>query len=341
VKKVRLGKTGLMVSRTGVGGIPIQRPSLDEAIKVMRRALDLGINFIDTARGYGESEERIGKAIAGRRKDVIIATKGGGNREQTLSSIEESLRRLGTDYIDLWQFHGINSFDYFEEILGHGGGMEGARRAKEQGKILHIAFSSHSLEVALKATASGFFEAVQFPLNFVSDEAAAELVTLARKEDAGFIAMKPFAGGHIHDGNLAMTYLMQFDNVVPDPGVEKIHEVEQIVDIVNKGPRALGQEERREIERIRTMLGSKFCHQCGYCMPCPNGVDISMVMIMQPMWRMWPEPLFRDPEWWYCKAVRTGNNCQKCGECEPKCPYKLDIRQMIDESLAFLAKVGG
>jgi aryl-alcohol dehydrogenase-like predicted oxidoreductase len=117
MKSVRLGKTNLLVSRVGIGGIAIQRPPEEEAIKVIQRALDLGVNFIDTAIGYGDSEVRIGKAILDRRGQVYIATKGGGDKVGTTRCIENSLRRLNTDYIDLWQFHGVNSFDYYEKII--------------------------------------------------------------------------------------------------------------------------------------------------------------------------------------------------------------------------------
>lgn len=338
MQTVKLGKTGLEVSRVGVGGIPITRPSEDEAVKVMQRALDLGINFIDTARGYGISERRIGKAIAGRREEVILATKGGGNKEYTLKCIEESLKQLNTDYIDLWQFHGVNTFEELDEILGPGGGMEGAREALEAGKIRHIGMSSHSLKVALKAVPSGNFETIQFPLNFVSDEAAAELVPLARECDVGFIAMKPFAGGRLTKARLALKYLLQFDSVVPDPGIEKVEEIEEIVDIVNNEPWILTPEDLREIEDTRQRVGTRFCHQCEYCMPCPQGVHICGVMYLQILWELWPPDWFFS--WRYVQySVESAQNCIECGECEKKCPYNLPIREMIKENIAFYESI--
>ena len=118
MKTVRLGKTGLEVSRIGMGGIPLTRPSIDEAVEVIQRALDLGVNFIDTSPGYKDSEERIGKAIAGRRDQVILATKTGWDKSTALKRLERSLKRLNTDYIDLWQFHGVNTFEFYESVSG-------------------------------------------------------------------------------------------------------------------------------------------------------------------------------------------------------------------------------
>jgi aryl-alcohol dehydrogenase-like predicted oxidoreductase len=161
MKTVRLGKTGLEVSRVGMGGIPIQRPPLDEAVRVIQRALDLGVNFIDTAYSYGAgmSEERIGKAIAGRREQVILATKGGWRDKATvMEHIERSRQRLKTDYIDLWQLHGVNSLEGYEGVLKPGGALEGAQEALKAGTIRHIGLSSHSPDVARAAIASGFLK---------------------------------------------------------------------------------------------------------------------------------------------------------------------------------------
>jgi predicted aldo/keto reductase-like oxidoreductase len=340
MKSVRLGRTGLQVSRIGFGGIPIQRPTEPEAIRIVRRCYEWGVTIFDTANGYSTSEERIGKALAGQRDRVIIATKTPArDRATALEHLELSLRRLNVEVIDLWQLHNVSTFEVYEQLLGPGGALEAARQALEAGKIRHIGLSSHSLDVALKAVVSGHFETIQFPLNFVSDEAASELVPLAREHDVGFIAMKPFAGGNLRDANLAIKYLLQFENVVPDPGVEMVEQIEEIVAIVNSGSWALTPQEWQKMVGIRTELGTRFCRQCGYCMPCPQQVNISSVMITQIMWKLWPRELFRDPNWWFSKAVETGRNCVECGECEEKCPYQLPIRTTIVENIAFLESV--
>ena len=333
MKTVRLGKTGLEVSRIGMGGIPILRPPMDEAVKVIQRCLDLGINFIDTSVVYGTSEERIGKAIAGRRDQVIIATKtfiqGKWDKAAAMEQLEQSLKHLNTDYIDLWQFHNISTFEDFEKVVGLGGAMEAAQEALKVGKIRHIGISSHSLDVALKAVFSGYLETIQFPFNFVNNDAADRLVPLAKKHDVGFIAMKTFAGGQIKDANLAIKYLLQFDNVVPDPGIQKVEDIEEIVDIVN-GPWELTPQERQKIEDIRAKLGTKFCQWCEYCMPCPQGVNIPWLMNARTIGSYGEG--FRSK---VAETVESGKNCVQCGECEEKCPYHLPIREMIVENIEF------
>lgn len=334
MKKVRLGKSELMVSRVGMGGIPITRPPLDEAIKIVNKALDLGVNLIDTAIGYSTSEERIGQAIEDRREEVILTTKTWANtKNQALEQLETSLKRVRTDYLDLWQFHGINNMEKYNEIMGEGGAYEAALDALDAGRVRHIGFSSHSLEVALKLVPSGAFEVVQFPFNFISREPAEELIPQAKKHDVGFIAMKPFAGGMIKDANLAIKYVLQYDNVVPDPGIEKISDITEIVEIVN-GSLELSDEERAEIESIYEKTGNRFCRQCEYCGPCPNGVIIHGLMYLQHLYELWPPERFFT--WRYVlDSIESGKNCTECGLCEPKCPYNLPIRDMIKEKMAY------
>jgi predicted aldo/keto reductase-like oxidoreductase len=336
MRTVRLGRTGLEVSRVGIGGIPLTRPAEADAIAVVQRALELGVNFIDTAIGYRDSEVRIGRALAAsaiRRDQVVLATKGG-----IAQHIAWSLQRLGTDHIDLWQFHGINSLERLAEVLRPGGVLKEVQEAKQAGKIRHIGFSSHSLKVAREAVASGCFETVQFPLNFISAEAAEELVPLARACDVGFIAMKPFAGGRIRDAKLAIKYLLQFDSVVPDPGIERVEEIEEIVGIVNSGAWQLTPTEQQAMAEIRDRVGNRFCRQCEYCLPCPQGVHIPGVMYLPILWELWPADWFFS--WGYVNhAVESARNCLQCGECEEKCPYQLPIREMIAENLAFYERV--
>jgi predicted aldo/keto reductase-like oxidoreductase len=336
VKTTRLGKTGLHVSRIGFGGIPIQRLTEAEAIRVVQRCLDLGVTFLDTATGYSTSEERIGKALAAsdrRREQFVLATKTPArDRATAVQHLEKSLKRLQVEAIDLWQFHNVSTFEDLDQVLAPDGAMEAAQQAVQAGKVRHVGISSHSMDVALKAVTLGCFETIQFPFNFVTSEPADSLLPLARQHDVGFIAMKPMGGGLLSDANLCIKYLLQFDGVVPDPGIQRVEEIEEIAAIV-AGPWELTADERQAMERIRAEVGTRFCRRCGYCEPCPQGVNISTVMNVQSFWQRMPAEKLTTG--WLAEAVECARECIECGECEEKCPYHLPIQTMIAENIEF------
>ncbi|MCW4011769.1 MAG: aldo/keto reductase [Candidatus Bathyarchaeota archaeon] len=332
MEKIRLGKSGLNVTRVVMGGIPIQRPSMDDAKKVINRALDLGINLIDTSIGYGDSEIRIGEAVKDRRDEVYLATKGRWqSKEIVKESIDASLKRLQTDYIDLWQMHNIRDPEAFQQVIAPGGSMEAAKEALESGKIHHLGFSTHHEGVAMMGVESGLFETVQFPFNFIAREANNRLIQCAKDNDVGFIGMKPFAGGNITDARLAIGYVLQFDNVVPDPGIERAEEIEQIVELVESGIE-LQQEDQDLMDKIKEELGNRFCRQCMYCMPCPQGVEIWLLTYMKNLFRLWPKQKVIDV---FGDRANTAELCIQCGECETRCPYDLPIRELIQENYEY------
>ncbi|MFC2043887.1 aldo/keto reductase [Chloroflexota bacterium] len=326
MNKIRLGKSGLIVTRMGFGGIPIQRLSEEDAISVVRRCLDHGINFIDTAPAYTTSEERIGKAISGRRESLILATKSHSRQAEPIrENLELSLKRLRVESIDLYQFHGVNNFDAYEQVLRLFDVFEEARRA---GKIKHIGITSHQPDVAKEAVKSGKFETLMFQFNFINREAAEQLLPLCRENDVGFIAMKPLAGGMLENTPLAIKYLLQFPDAVPIVGVQTLSEIDEIMAVVN-GPWELTNAERDEMERLRTELGDRFCRRCDYCQPCSQGIPISMVNILPAILKSnHPEKVFAGQ---FTTGLEKAVLCEKCGECEPRCPYNLPIREMVEE----------
>ncbi|MFC2099258.1 aldo/keto reductase [Candidatus Bipolaricaulota bacterium] len=335
---VRLGRTELHVSRVGLGGIPLQRPAEDVAVATIRHCHGLGINFIDTSIAYGTSEARIGKAIEPFRDEIVVATKSGwrGGRDSALECLENSLTALRTPRIDLWQFHNVGTMEGYEGLFEPGGAMEAAEEALSSGKVLHVGLTSHSLDVAKEATASGHFETIQYPFNFVTKEPEAEQLPLVRQHDVGFIAMKPFGGGLLGPARLAIKYLLQFDEAVPDPGIETIEQADEIAALVNAPSHELSDSEWAEIEEIRGRLGSRFCRQCGYCQPCPQGIQISLVMITGVMWNDWPREKFIE---WMTDAVDGARTCIECGDCETRCPYGLEIRETLKAQVAFYDRV--
>jgi len=331
VEKIRLGRTDLMVSKLGFGGIPIQRVSEDEAVAVVRRCLELGITFIDTANNYTTSEERIGKAISGQRQELIIATKTASRtREGVESHLKLSLKQLGVGYIDLYQFHNVSDSDTLNTILAPHGPMAAVEEAKRAGLVKHIGVTSHLIDAAKELVKSDRFETIMFPLNFIACEAADELLPLAREHDVGFIAMKPLAGGMLDNVTIAFKYLLQFPDVVSIPGIQKIHEIEEIVQVV-KETQTMTEAEQREMEQLIQELGKTFCRRCDYCQPCPEEIPISLVMAAPSFAkRMPPDRIFSGP---IAEAIEKVAACTQCGECEEKCPYNLPIREMIVEQV--------
>ena len=334
MERMRLGKTGMMVSKLGFGGIPIQRLTQDDAVAVIKRCLDLGITYLDTANAYTTSEECIGKAIAGRnRKDIIIATKTGArDRAGAEKHLQLSLKHLGTDYIDLYQFHNIADKDSFNKVMAPGGAMEVFQEAKKAGVIKHIGVTSHSLDMAKEMVVSDIFETILFPFNFITDEAERELLPLCREHDVAFICMKPLAGGMLDNATICFKYLFNFPDVIAIPGIEKISEIEEIVGILNR-PYKMTKAEEQEMQRLRDELGSSFCHRCDYCRPCTNDIQISTVMIAPSFFkRQPPERFFTGGT---AEAVLKAADCTECGECETRCPYHLHIIDTLSERVVW------
>ena len=336
MKKVRLGKTGLQVSRVGMGGIPILLPPFDTSIKVIERALELGINLIDTSVYYDESEIRIGKAIQERREEIIVVTKcSWRSAKATQNALKKSLKQLNTDYIDLWLFHNVSTEDAYKTTIRPNESLKIAQDALESGKVHHLGLSTHSLAIAQKAVTSEIFEAILFPFNFVTNHAEEHLVNLAKTHDVGFLAMKPFAGGQLADADLAIKYLLQFDTVVPVPGIETTENIEEIVRVV-EGSWELTAKDWQRIDTIRTQQGSKLCMWCEYCKPCPKDINIPWVMNIESMWILWGKAGFPGR---MLKHIEKGKECDQCGECEDKCPYHLNIRETLKEQLTYYDEV--
>lgn len=329
MRKVRLGKTGLMVTQLGFGGIPIQRLNEKDAVAVVTKCLDLGINFIDTANAYSTSEERIGKAIAGRKEGLILATKSTSrSREGIIKNLDQSLKMLGVDCIDLYQFHNVSDAKSLEIVLDPQGPREELEKAKKAGKIKHIGVTCHQIDTAKKAVASDKFETVMFPFNFVASEAMDELIPLARAHDVGFITMKPLAGGMISNARIAFKYLFQFPDIVSIPGIEKVEEIEEIAGLLSRQPH-LTAGDKREMEQLKQQLGARFCHRCDYCQPCKQGIAISTVMIFPSLAARLPDHQIYSGFWG--SLVEKASECSLCGECEERCPYHLPVREMLDE----------
>ena len=329
MRKVLLGKSGLEVSKIGFGGIPITRIGENEAVNVIRRAIDLGINWLDTARGYSDSEEKIGKAIKGLpRESIRIFSKAPGKTPEELKEqVETSLEKLDCGYIDMYQFHAVKSPVVWEEMKKNGT-VDLLKEIKSQGTIRHIGASAHNAAAALAVLDEEFVEVLQWPFNFIMEELGLEILEKCRTKKTGFIAMKPFGGGEINNARLCILFLMQYPDVAPDPGMMSIEQVEEVVGLANL-PGELSCEDRARIEKVRNELGTRFCRMCEYCLPCEHGVDIPNLMRIDSIIKRVPVETFAG---WLKKSAESVTNCVECGECEGKCPYDLSIMQQIKQA---------
>jgi predicted aldo/keto reductase-like oxidoreductase len=331
MKIVMLGDTGLAVSEIGFGGIPIIPLSMKDGAAVVRHCYEMGITFFDTANVYRDSEKKVGQALCDVRDRVVIATKTLGRDAETAEKhIRLSLENLKTDRIDIYQLHNVSNEDTLGRVLAPGGAYRAAEKAKEEGTIRFIGFSSHNVKFAAGVCRRGLFSTVQVPFNFIETEAVDELLTVAAEMGMGVIGMKPLGGGLLQRADLCFKFLQRYPGIVPIPGVVSKEEMDEIVSLV-RSREPLTEVDLADMEKIRTDLGTRFCHRCGYCLPCENGVRIPEALGFKSILKRFQGEtalkFSRD-------AVKSAENCDQCGACIERCPYELPIPEMLEENLA-------
>ena len=336
MEKIRLGRTGLMVSRSGFGAIPIQRIAEEKSTALLRRAYEAGINFFDTAHGYSDSEEKIGAALSDVRKNVILATKTPASDRKTLfEQLELSLKRLKTDYIDLYQLHNPKAVAQPGDQAGL---YDALLEAKRKGMIRFIGITNHRLPVAREAVDSGHYDTLQFPLSSLSSDADVDLMNAAKAADVGFIAMKGMAGGLLTNARSTFAFLRSLDHAVPIWGIERMEELEEFIEL-EKNPPALDAAMMKIIEADRAELSGTFCRGCGYCMPCPAGIEINVSARLMFLIKRSRFEQYLTPEWQ--EKMGRIEGCIACGQCAERCPYELDppamLKKQLKEYRAFLA----
>ena len=327
MKNVRLGKTGIITDKNGFGALPIQRISVEEAVKLVKKAYNAGFTFFDTARAYTDSEIKLGEAFDGIRDKVFIASKTQAqNGEDLKKDLDTTLKNLRCEYLDLYQFHN----PAFCPKPGDGTGLyEAAEEAKKAGKIRHIGITNHRLAVAKEAIESGLYETLQFPFSYLSGEQEIELVNMCKEADMGFIAMKALAGGLINNSAAAYAFLVRFDNVLPIWGVQRESELDEFISYIGNPP-VMTDELSAVIEKDRQELSGEFCRGCGYCMPCPVGIEINNCARMSLMIRRAPSEAQLTPE--MQAKMKKIEDCLHCGQCKEKCPYGLDTPTLLEKN---------
>ena len=327
MSQVTLGMTGITVNKNGFGALPVQRVSMEEAGKLLRKAFENGITFFDTARAYTDSEAKIGYALSDVRDQIYIATKTAAETADDFwRDLETSLSVLKTEYIDIYQFHNPS----FCPKPGDGTGLyEAMLEAKSQGKIRHIGITNHRLSVAQEAIDSGLYEILQFPFCYLASEKDLAIVEACKEKQIGFIAMKALSGGMITDSAAAYAYLDQFDHVLPIWGVQREKELDEFIGYV-KNPPVMTKEIEALIAHDRKELAGNFCRGCGYCMPCPVGIKINNCARMSLMIRRSPSEAQLTQE--VQEKMKQIENCLHCGRCSSKCPYNLDTPKLLEEN---------
>lgn len=355
MKKRRLGRTELNVSVIGFGGIPIIKASMKEASKMIRRAFDLGINYFDTARAYGDSEEKFGAALKDVRDKCVIATKTHQRTREEAARVglKQSLRNLKTDRIDIVQLHGIDDEKTLEKAMSPEGSLAAVKKARSQGKIDFIGISGHSPYILAKAIKTGEFDTVLVPLNPLFREATEELIPLAKKLGVGVVIMKPFGGidqefvqyqrgrwisvktefdrifgiGADKTRRL-LRFVLAHDVSTTIPGFSSIGEVEGAARVGNEFEGLT--EEEKKIYKFGELPPEPFCRRCGLCKPCPDGLNILFILTLDKYFtyygiKNWAKQAYQ-------KLSTKVASCSECGECEAKCPYKLPIVEMLHQA---------
>ncbi|MCD6406634.1 aldo/keto reductase [Candidatus Aerophobetes bacterium] len=340
MEKRRLGKTGLEVSVIGFGGIPIQRLPMRKAREIIRLAIDRGINFFDTAQGYGDSEVKIGEGIKGKRDKCIIATKSPCRKEkEAIQHVEKALKRLKVDFIDLYQIHHVSKSSELEMVISCGGALDGLLKLKEEGKIKHIGITGHNPSLLKEAIEKREeFETVQFPFNIVEDEEDKfSLIKAAKNLSVGTIIMKPLAGGVLPHPSLCLRWILQqgVDTVIP--GMILPSEVEENVK-VGEEVLPLSEKELSLLKDSVKELEKEFCRRCMYCMPCPEGIHIYLIQELGDKVKVGVEEVKKMCQEMYTRLPKNVEDCTECGECEEKCPYNLPVRKMLREKHRLLTQ---
>ena len=331
MKEIILGRTGIIVPQNGFGALPIQRVSIDEAVKILRKAYDGGMRFFDTARAYSDSEIKLGEAFGTgyvKREDIVIATKTAAKTpEDFWNDLNTSLTNLKTDYIDIYQFH------MMPECFKPGDGTdlyECMEEAKRQGKIRHIAGTAHKLGVARDIIESGLYDTLQYPMSYLATDKEIELINLCNQHYMGFIAMKGLAGGLITNSTAAMAFISQFNGAVPIWGIQRESELDEWLAFMDNTP-SMDSEIEAFIQKERKELMGEFCRGCGYCMPCTVGIQINQCNRMSLMLRRAPSQSWLN-EYWQQEMEKI-NNCVDCGKCMTHCPYELKIPTLLRKNL--------
>jgi uncharacterized protein len=332
MEKGRLGRTNLIVTKMGWGGIPVQRVGEHEAVSVIRAVVEMGVDLLDTARAYTNSEHRIGLALQTIDRPVILSSKSLVRTAKIYNEVHESLKQMKVKKINIYHLHGVSNFEDYTKVMAPGGAYEGLKRARDEGLIDHIGITSHSLNVLERAIEDDHFEVIMACYSFLEPEATEKVFPLAMGKDIGILAMKPFSGGVIEEAGPALRFVLSTANIVPIPGSETLERARENWKIFTEGY-SLTDKDKERIEAIKKEFDRQFCRRCDYCQPCTEKINIQFVVGLKSIIKRFG-PGAQEVGW--MKAlIEKARNCSECGECLERCPYQLPIPDLIKENLAW------
>jgi len=367
------GNTGVKISSLGFGCMRLPMTKVngidvvdeDRVTEMLKRAFELGVNYFDSAYFYnnGLSELAVGKAIKGFRDQIYISTKSPGHLVRKPGDyrriLEEQLKKLDIDSIDFYHFHGVG-YDNFLETDKRSGWISDAQNAKSEGLIKHISFSFHDAPASMfKLIDLGLFESVLCQYSVV-DRSNEEAMAYAKQKGLGVIIMGPLGGGRVaglpieltqklgvkvkSNAELALRFVFANPNIdCALSGMGNIQMVEENA-IISAGRNPLSPDEVEAINGImkeNEKLSDLYCTGCGYCLPCPQKVNIPQIFKMMNYYRIYD---IKD----YARNgyAEIGVNiwvpgtkadaCIECGECETKCPQKIQIIDQLKDCLDVL-----
>jgi len=335
----------MKVRRIGFGGMSIPNVDADQAVATLNRALDLGVNFIDTARIYGEgdSERKIGLVMRDRRGECYVSSRSPDMSYDGMKrDIDESLRALRTDSIDLYEPHDVSTQAKYDQLVGSHGALQALQDAKQEGKIRHIGFTSHDWELTERMIRSGQFEAGLITYNLADRQAADGTIDLAEQYHVGLFVMKVFGNGKLlrlsppnENRRPTVEQCLRFalsNQRLPLilTGVKSPGEIEQNVGIANTY-KPMTAAEADEMRLFGDRLGRGYCYGCGYCLPCPVGIDIpGILQLLDHQERIsWEMPQGRKR---YAEFSATIDDCLDCAACEQSCPQRLAVRDRLRQA---------
>jgi len=335
MKKNRLGNTDMVVTHFSFGGIKLHSNMPDKAENIVSKALDLGINYVDTARCYGDSETLIGSVMKSRRSECYLSSKSiRRSREESAEDIDTSLKNLNTDMIDIYFCHDISRERDYEKVMSDSGSLAAIKAAQKSGKIRFTGFSTHRSDIGIRAIESGEFDVFMLPINLFDQEFITDVVPVARKANVGIVGMKPLAGGAFSYPQIALRYSLAQDLDAQLVGISHIYELEEDFQIADNFQPPSEEEMKQLIDEAKE-LGKDFCRQCGYCLPCTVDIEIPKVFLYERyLKRFWLDDYAKEQ---YAALEVKADECVECEKCEDRCPYELPIIEKLKAAHSLLS----